>query len=210
MINQNFWKEYNCVGIMGGTFNPIHNGHIILAKTAHEQFADIEKIVFMPNAMPKYKDSEEVIDPAHRLAMVKIGIKDYDWASHSDMEIKRGGLTYTYDTLKEIKRLNPGIRVYFIIGADSLANIKTWFRYQDVLSMCTLLVAKREGESIDIIAMGDKLMSEYKFCHIEYVDMEEYDASSTEIRLSVKRGIMPHNLLPKGVSDYITENKLYC
>ncbi len=209
MINQNFWKKYNCIGIMGGTFNPIHNGHIMLAKTAYEQFGDIEKIVFLPNAMPKYKDSKEVIDSSHRLAMVNMGIKDYNWASLSDMEIKRGGITYTYDTLKEIKSINPGIKIYFIIGADSLANIKTWFRYQDVLSMCTLLVAKREGENLDIVAMGDKLMSEYDFCRIEYMDMEEYDASSTDIRASVERGVIPYDLLPIGVSDYILENKLY-
>lgn len=209
MNNQDFWKKYNCIGIMGGTFNPIHNGHILLAKNAYEQFSDIEQIIFMPNAMPKYKDSDDIVDSTHRLAMVYRGIKKYDWAYLSDAEIKRGGITYTYDTLMEINSINPSIRIYFIIGADSLANIRKWFRYQDVLAMCTLLVAKREGETSDIVSMGEKLMNEYDFCQIEYIDMEEYDASSTEIRATIKSGNMPYDLLPEEVSEYIVENELY-
>ncbi|MBQ8412451.1 MAG: nicotinate-nucleotide adenylyltransferase [Lachnospiraceae bacterium] len=209
MINQDFWKEYNCIGIMGGTFNPIHNGHILIAKNGFEQFSDIEKIVFMPNAMPKYKDSDDIENSKHRLAMTHIAIKDYEWAALSDMEIKRGGITYTYDTLMDIKSINPDLKIYFIIGADSLASIKKWFRYQDVLSMCTLLVATREKQDLDIVTMGDKLMSEYDFCHIEYIDMEEYDDSYTEIRESINDGVMPYDILPKEVCEYIEENKLY-
>lgn len=209
MDNTDFWKKYNCIGIMGGTFNPIHNGHILIAKNAYEQFPDINKIVFMPNAMPKYKDSDDIGNSIHRLIMTYKGIKDYEWAVLSDMEIKRGGITYTYDTLMEIKSINPNLKIYFIIGADSLASIKKWYRYQDVMSMCTLLVAARENQDLDIETMGNNLMSEYEFCHIEYIKMDEYDASSTDIRESIKNGVMPYDILPRDVCIYIQENHLY-
>lgn len=209
MVDLDFWKEHKCIGIMGGTFNPIHNGHILMAKNAFDQYENIEKIVFMPNAMPKYKDSDHIVSSNHRLTMTYKAIESYDWATLSDMEIKRGGATYTYDTLTEIRNINPELIVYFIIGADSLANIEKWYRYEDVLAMCTLLVAKREGESEDIFSMGEKLRKKYDFCCIKYIDMEEYDASSSFIRESIKDGNMPYDLLPIEVAKYILNNNLY-
>lgn len=209
MVGYEFWKEHKCIGIMGGTFNPIHNGHVLIAHNAYNQVSEIEKIVFMPNAMPKYKESDSIETSMDRLSMTQIAINNYEWAVLSDMEIKRGGITYTYDTLMEIRSINPAIKIYFIIGADSLTNIEKWFRYKDVLSLCTLLVANREGEEKDIVTMGDMLKAKYDFCNIQYISMEAFDASSTEIREDVGKGIMPYNVLPEGIPEYIKENKLY-
>lgn len=209
MSGTDIWKKYKCVGIMGGTFNPIHNGHILIAKNAYEQYDEVEKIVFMPNSVPKYKQTGLIIQTYHRVNMTRRAIDKYEWASFSEIETERGGITYTYDTLLQIKKINPNLKIYFIIGADSLENIEKWHRYEDVLSMCTILVAKREGNSGDIYSMGEILKEKYSYCDIKYIYMDEYDASSTKIREEISEGHIPYELLPPEVSEYIVQNNLY-
>ena len=93
MNNKSVFFKYNCIGILGGTFNPIHKGHIMLAKKAIEQFPEIEKILIMPNNKPAYKGNNEIINPNERLKMLKLAVSTFDYAEVSDIEIKRGGIT---------------------------------------------------------------------------------------------------------------------
>ena len=111
------------VGIMGGTFNPVHNGHIAIAKAAHEQF-NIPYILVMPSYSPAYKDNSNIVSATHRCNMVSLAIKDYDYMELSTLEIERGGRTYTADTLRLLK--DDYDKIYFIIGADSLFTLNTW------------------------------------------------------------------------------------
>mgnify|MGYP002520576952 CR=1 FL=1 len=203
------FKNYRCIGILGGTFNPVHMGHISMAKAAKENYPGIEKIIFLPNNIPGYKDGSQIADENHRLAMLKEGIKGLPWALVSDMEIKRGGITYTYDTLDTIKNLNPDIVIYFIIGSDSLVSFNKWFRYKDVLKKCILLVGSRDNNREEMYRAGDRLMQECNYAKIEYLDLKEFPVASTDIRESIKKGNNPGDLLPPGVMKYIIENKLY-
>ena len=123
---KDIFKQSGCIGILGGTFNPVHIGHIMLADKTIEQYPDIEKIVIMPNNLPAYKNSHELVDSKHRIRMLELATEDRDYVSISDLEIKRGGATYTIDTLREIKNINPSLKIYFIIGADSLFQFEKW------------------------------------------------------------------------------------
>ncbi len=203
------FKQYECIGIMGGTFNPIHNGHIIMARNAYEQYKDIEKIIFMPNNLPKYKDACEIISTSHRINMITRAIESFDWAEMSDMEIQRGGTTYTVDTLTQIKNINPSITIYFIIGADSLYSFEKWFKYRDILKLAKLLVASRNSDYDDMVRFSDSLISEVGYGFVDFIKMEEYDAASSEIRKMIGQRNMPFELMPQNVSQYIINNNLY-
>ena len=111
MNKKSVFLKYNCIGILGGTFNPIHNGHIMLAEKAICQFPEIEKILIMPNNKPAYKGNNEIISPKERIKMLELATLSLDYAEISDIEIKRGGITYSYDTFKEIYAINPDIKI---------------------------------------------------------------------------------------------------
>lgn len=202
------FSKLSCVGILGGTFNPIHNGHLNMAKSAYEQCDDMEKMIIMPNNLPAYKDTKKIVDNSHRLNMLKLATKDYDYLEISDLELLRGGVTYTYDTLSQIKGINPNIKIYFVIGADSLYSIRKWYRFEEIFSMCTLLVVIRDTKMKDMEDYANELKSEYK-ASIKLLSCEEVKASSTEIRDMVFKGIRPVSMLPNQVIDYIFDNSLY-
>lgn len=204
------FEEYKCIGILGGTFNPLHMGHIHMAEAVIRQYERIEKIIFFPNNYPRYKDGSQIAQAKHRLAMLRAGTENLSWAQVSDMEISRGGVTYTYDTLTEIAASNQKLHIYYIIGSDSLLSFDKWFRYKDILKLCTLVVGSRDGGDRDkLYHAGDVLTEECGYARIEYLDMKEFPVSSTEIRKSIASGNMPVDLLPSGVAKYIVDNKLY-
>lgn len=202
------FKDYNCIGLLGGTFNPVHLGHLMMAEAAYNQVDDIEKIVFMPNNKTAYKDNEEIENQRHRLNMLQLATEEYDFAGISDIEVNRGGVTYTVDTLREIIHINPDIKVYFIIGADSLYTFTKWRDFEEVLRMCTLLVVNRESSYVKLKETGDYLACTYG-ADIRLLNTEEFDASSTEIRQKIKNGICVSDKLPEKVLQYIRDNGLY-
>lgn len=199
----------SCIGIYGGTFNPIHNGHVILIKNALAQYRDMERLVLMPNNIPAYKESDDIISSKHRLAMLRLIADENEAVSVSDMEIKRGGLTYTYDTLCEIISGGKGQKIYFIAGSDSLMSIRKWHKYKEVLGMCTLLVARRDEDYDQMEAFLYDLRKDADFFDIQFIDMNYVDVSSSAIRKKISEGNMPYGLLPDSVVKYIEKNKLY-
>ncbi|MBQ9278943.1 MAG: nicotinate (nicotinamide) nucleotide adenylyltransferase [Lachnospiraceae bacterium] len=214
--------KYNCIGILGGTFNPIHNGHIMLAQKAIKQFPDIEKILIMPNNKPAYKGNNEIISPNERITMLKLATSSLDFTEISDIEIKRGGITYSYDTFKEIYGINPNIKIYFIVGADSLYTINKWYKYEDVLKMCTLLVAKRKSGFDEMRLYADKLKKYVSEANIEFINSPNMNISSSAIRkylggfydknqdISIdKINSYLDKRVPAKVKEYIINNKLY-
>jgi len=203
------FQQYNCIGILGGTFNPIHNGHIDIALNAMEQYPDMESVVFMPNNLPAYKNTWDIVDSEHRLNMLLIATRGYDNMFISDLEIKRGGITYTYDTLMEIKEINPEIKIYFIVGADSLYSIKKWHRYEDVLKNCTLLVAGRDSKYEEMQEFRDDLYKEIHGIDIKFINMDLIDVSSSELRNQLFQGLENSEYLNEEVSEYIIDNMLY-
>lgn len=205
----NIFLSSNCIGIYGGTFNPLHNGHVMVINEAIRQYGDIEKIVLMPNNAPAYKESRYIASPSDRIAMLKLIAEENPKLAISDMEIRRGGYTYTYDTLKEITRQNPKLKIYFIIGSDSFVTINKWYKYEEILKMCTLLVAQREDSLEEINAFKDKLIKALCYAKVCFLKVEPYEAASSDIRKNISEGKFPDDIMPEVIVKYIKENKLY-
>ncbi len=203
------YDNYNCIAILGGTFNPIHKGHIMLVKEVLTQFTDIEQLFVIPNNMPAYKETDDIISSTHRLNMLDIATMDIPKTIVSDMEIKRGGITYTIDTLNEIINNNPKIKIYFIIGADSLYNLEKWKNYGDIFKKCTFIAAKRACDMKDIISFSNELAEKYPDFKVEFLQTNSIDISSSKLREDIKNGILSDKYLDNNIVNYIKTNKLY-
>lgn len=205
----NIFENYNCIAILGGTFNPVHNGHIMLCEEVLEQFPNIEQLIIMPNNMPAYKETEDIISSEHRINMLKLASKDIEKTTVSDMEIIRGGTTYTIDTLRQIKNINPDIHIYFIIGADSLYSIEKWREFENIFNNCTLIAARRECALEDIQSYASELKNKYPNLDIEFLNTRSIDISSSQLRSNIKIGKLSDEFLDQSVVKYIKTNYLY-
>ena len=196
------------VGIMGGTFNPVHNGHLILAEQARE-YCNLDEILFMPSGNSYMKGQGEIPDGDTRISMTALAIEENPHFALSTMEVERKGPTYTCETLAELKKLHPEIEYYFIVGADNLFSIETWWKPEEILAGCTLIVAARgDKEESAIINKAAELKEKYK-ARILILPERRFDVSSTEIREKIKRGESVRYLLPDKVIAYIEKNRLY-
>jgi len=194
------------IGIMGGTFNPIHNGHLLLAKNTCAKF-NLDQILVMPSGHPPHKDGQDILDVDHRCQMVKLAIQNEPDLIFSDIEIKRDGYSYTADTLADIKDIYN--KIYFIIGEDSLFNIQTWFHPEITMNLATLVVAKRDDHLSSEFFDQIKYLEDNYDAHIEVLPNFDCPISSSQIRLNVFNGISIQEMVPKSVEDYIINNKLY-
>ncbi len=186
------------VAILGGTFNPIHNGHLALADTAVETFV-LGKIIFMPTYIPPHKDIEKIISADDRFNMAELAIEGNDKYEASRLEINRRNVSYSVDSISYIKKIYPkDTEIFFLIGSDSAAALDTWKNIDKVFSICRFVVGLRAGHTL-----------ETKDKNIEIMPMEPVDISSTEIRAMLKQGKDIHGLVPEKVADYIEKNRLY-
>jgi len=196
------------IGIMGGTFDPIHNGHIVLAKSAYEQF-NLDKVLVMPSANPPHKVNIVEAKAAQRSEMVKLAIEGIPYLEYSGIELERGGYIYSVDTLTMLKKQNPENEYYFIIGADSLFSLENWYRPDELLKTTNVIAAKRgDKDNHDLRRQIDYLR--HKYCASIYLlDIPKIDISSRNIRqmISDKKDIS--NLVPSTVYNYIKKVKLY-
>jgi len=195
--------------ILGGSFNPIHNGHLMMAECAHKQF-DLDDIIVIPNKTTYYKKNKVFVSDEHRINMIKLAIEDKTYLSFSDMEIVRGGVTHTIDTIHEFQRLYPGVDLYFIIGGDSLEWVDRWVSAEELLSSVIFLSAVRgdtdKKRSLEIIK---RIQGQYPESKIELLDMEDYPISSSDIRDKIKNGEDVREMLPEAVYKYIIQNGCY-
>ena len=204
-------SEKSCgkkIGILGGTFNPIHNGHLLLAQTALAQ-ESLDVVWFMPSGYSYMKADTGVLTADIRLAMVKLAIADNPAFSFSDMEIKRAGNTYTYETLTLLKEMYPEDTFYFIVGADSLFSMESWKNPEEIFSQCIILAAMRNGA--DKNRMEQKIAELHKKygAVIKLLEFSRTDISSSFIRTQVAAGKNIEGLVPKSVERYIKEHRLY-
>lgn len=198
----------NKIGIMGGTFNPIHNGHLFLAENAYEQ-TGLDKVLFMPSKNPPHKDKPMNITEQQRVDMVKLAIQGNPHFQISEMELKRDGFTYTADTLTLLKRENPGIHYYFIVGTDSLFMMQNWVKPQVIFDQCSVVVAGRNfAQDEQILKHIEFLKANFK-ADIIYVRMPMIQISSQDIRHRIATGKTVKYFLPDKVIDYINDNNLY-
>lgn len=195
------------IGILGGTLDPIHIGHMIIAETALEEL-QLEKVIFMPSGNPPHKDKKSISDNIHRENMVKLSIEDNERFVFSDFEMKREGIIYTADTLKLLKEKYMDMDIFFILGADSLLAIETWYKPGVIFENCTIVVADRDKSNDSIINMIKHLEERYN-AKIIYIKSPMVDISSSDIRQKSENGKSIKYLVDYKVEKYIIDNKLF-
>ncbi len=195
------------VGIMGGTFDPIHYGHLVTAEGVRYQF-DLEKVIFIPTGKPPHKH-RVVTNPTHRLAMTKIATGSNDFFEVSDLEVKREGYSYTIETVREIKRVYPDFQIYFITGADAVLQILTWKDVNALFEMCIFVAVTRPGYNLKSLQKNLNLLPQEFIDRIFPIVVPALAISSTDIRRRVREGVPIKYLLPEAVEDYVYNHNLY-
>jgi nicotinate-nucleotide adenylyltransferase len=195
------------IGILGGTFDPPHIGHLVIAEEAREKLA-LAHVYFVPARQPPHKLDEPVTPFEDRLAMLRLALDENPFFTLSLVEANRPGPSYTVDTLRELRReLPPATELYFIMGMDSLVNLPTWHRPQELIELCRLAVLRRPGYSADMDALEEKIPG-IKAC-VVFIPAPELEISSTELQERVRAGHSIEYLVPDGVAQYIAEHHLY-
>ncbi|MDE6999724.1 MAG: nicotinate-nucleotide adenylyltransferase [Lachnospiraceae bacterium] len=193
------------IGIMGGTFNPIHNGHLQLAMAAQEQ-ASLDQVLFMPSGNSYMK--RNVLETQKRVDMVALAIAQYPNFELSLVEAQKSGNTYTCETLKYLTTSNPDVQYYFIIGADILFQIEQWRNPEQIYQLAVLVCAVRDDYDFDAIRKKGNLLKA-SGADIIYLNMPKSDISSTDIRAKVKSSLPISKLVPPEVAHYIEQEHLY-
>lgn len=196
------------IGMFGGSFNPIHNGHIQLIRDIIDEIA-LDKLFVVPSFLPPHKSVKSPVSPEDRIRMCRISVSDILGVEVSDIEIKRGGKSYTYETLQELNRLYPDDTLFLIMGADMFLSIETWKNPEIIFNLATICGVPRKG-----IGGRQELLDKEPFLQLLGADtkvlrMELPEISSTEIREAVKNGNPIDKLVPKCVEGYILEKGLY-
>ncbi|HJB34526.1 MAG TPA: nicotinate-nucleotide adenylyltransferase [Candidatus Blautia merdipullorum] len=197
------------IGIMGGTFDPIHIGHLILGETAYHQF-QLDKILFMPAGNPPHKQARENrATDRQRVDMVRLAIASNPHFSLSLEEMHREGYTYTYRTLERLKKQNPDTEYYFILGADSLYTFDEWREPGRILGACTILVGTRNHTSDEKLDRAIQHLEKKYQGNIQKLESLNIDISSKMIRSWIEEGRSLAYYVPDQVIDYIEKNKIY-
>ncbi len=196
------------IGIMGGTFNPIHFGHLFLAENAFEQIG-LDQILFMPSKNPPHKEKPYQVTELQRVEMVSLAIADNPHFALSTFELERNGYTYTADTLTLLKEENPDVEYYFIVGADSLFMMQQWYHPQTVFSLCTVVAAGRNNVEPKMLKQQAEYLRQQYQASIVLLDMPTIQIASEEIRKRIRKQRSIRYYLPDEVIEYINHNKLY-
>ncbi len=195
------------IGVLGGTFDPIHYGHLVIAEDARVDL-HLEKVLFVPARRPPHKPRHSYSAFQHRVRMTELAIADNPHFVLSLIEAKRPGPSYTVNTLRQLQaELGPEVKLYFIIGMDSLANILTWCKPAELLSLCRIVVAERAGYQVDLPALEAALPGLRE--RLELIDTPELSISSTDLQQRVRRGLSISYQVPPNVERYIYEHRLY-
>lgn len=199
------------IGLYGGSFDPIHNGHLIIARAAAERLG-LDRVIFLPSATPPHKSGERLAEPGHRAEMVRLAIADEPGFAFSDFDMTRSGPSYTIDTVAHFREtLGSSADLHWLIGADSLAELTTWYRVESLVDSCRLVtVARTGGDPV----CWDHLRSKLSALQIErlkegVLDTPLIEVSSTDIRHRARQGLSIRYLVPDAVERFIGEKRLY-
>lgn len=209
-------------GIIGGTFNPIHNAHLKIA-TELLDYCKLDRVIFIPAAQPPHKHDDNIVSFEHRLQMVRCATAHHRNLEVSDIEGRRHGKSYSVDTLKLLHQRYPNDEFYFLIGMDSFLNIASWHNYQQLFSLCNLVIAQRPGTSRIEQQPELPVAIRQQFCYDAELDMYQHksghrliflqetflDISSTQIRRKIALRQPTESLLPALVAQYIKAHNLY-
>jgi nicotinate-nucleotide adenylyltransferase len=201
-------------GIFGGTFNPVHWGHLLIAETGLSQFG-LDQIIWVPTYQPPHKN-QAVLAFDHRLAMVKLAIADHPQFTFADVEQQQLGISYAIVTFKQLQLLYPETNWYWIVGLDALQTLPKWSGVAELVTQCIWLVAPRNlvanaAASLDLVeTIADQFAARSQQLHWHLLQMPSIGISSSLIRQSVQQGRSVRYLVPDAVRHYILQQELYC
>lgn len=196
------------IAVLGGTFDPIHNGHLAVASVVKERLSPVE-VVFMPAGQPYLKDGRDISSAASRLEMVRLAIKGNASYKLSTAETDRSGPTYTVDTIRELKaQVSAQDELYFILGWDKLEELPRWHKPAELISLCRLVAVPRIGFPVPDLSALDKLLPGLSR-RVILLDKPEVDITSSVVRERVSLGLPISHLVPAAVEVYIKEKGLY-
>jgi len=200
----------NAIGILGGTFNPVHIGHLLLAQSAVETY-DLSTVILVPCNLPPHKPAFNLIPERHRMAMIEAAIEGDIRFSVSDMEIRRGGISFAVDTAAELRRQMPETDLYFIVGADTLPELHLWKDIYTLLSLYTFAPFTRPGIPVETFSHEQvQLDAPWPARLLKNVTTGRgVDVSSSDIRHRIAEGMSIRYLVPAAVEMYIAEHSLY-
>ncbi len=194
------------VGVLGGSFNPIHNAHLAIARAAMRAM-DLREVLFLPTGNPPHKHSG-LADKFDRLRMVELAVEGQTGFAACDMEVRREGVIYTVDTLHAMLAQRPGMEIWYIIGADTLLELHTWRNPDEVFTLCGFIVCARPGWNEEAVNQCAKELRA-RGANLRFVDAPEMDISATMIRAYARQGEIPEGLVPPTVACYIRQHRLY-
>lgn len=200
--------ECRKIGILGGTFDPIHNAHLLLGESAREQFC-LDRVIYIPNYLAHLTNRTEISSGDERYQMVKMAIKDNPYFTCSRLEIDKPTGSYTIDTIQDLKLMYPGDELYLILGADSIIGIDTWYKAKELLQSCIILAAVRKEDDLASLDKKRRELAKLYGADIRILTFDRIDISSTEIRQRIKMGRSVRYMLPDECIEFICIKGLY-
>lgn len=197
------------IGILGGTFDPIHNAHLYIGYEAKMQLV-LDKVIFVPAGIQPFKQDKKITDGALRYEMIKEAVQSYEGIEVSDYEINRSDVSYTYRTLQYFKEnSDENTEIFFITGADCLMTIETWKEAEKIFSLCSLVVFMRGGADKDKLLEKKRYLEEKYKIKIIFLDLNSLEISASDIRERVKQNKKIDFFVPQCVKKIIDQNNLY-
>jgi nicotinate-nucleotide adenylyltransferase len=212
------------IGIFGGTFNPIHSGHVRAAAEVQKRFS-LDRVLFIPSSVPPHKTTEEIAPARDRMRMVELALRRRRRLVPSPIEVREGGTSYSILTLRRIKQLHPRAWIFFVLGADAFLEIETWREWKRVLEQCLFIVMTRPGfrlgaargvlgnqfreKILDVRPSARVRESWFAAFRVFCVAIPALDVSSTDIRRRVRQGKSVRTRVPRAVEQYIKDHRLY-
>ncbi len=196
------------IGILGGTFNPIHNGHIQMAEYSHKA-AELDKVILMPTFVPPHKESTNLVSCEHRLNMCRLACLNLPYAEVSDFEIKLEGKSYTYRTLELLKSQNKNDEFFFIVGADMFLSMQNWKNPEIIFELATVIAIPRDEDSVSQLSNHYENVLKKMGAKAIVLKDSVLTVSSTYIRDNIDNQSALQSLIDSRVYNYIKENNLY-
>lgn len=196
--------------IFGGSFNPVHNGHVNLVRETAEKNA-LDRVFVVPTYVSPFKKSSDVFvaDGKDRIEMCRLAFRELLYVTVSDYEIKKGGVSYSVDTVMHFRESFPEDELFFIMGSDMLLSFDRWYRYKDILKMCSLIAASRESEGCDLDELKRKSDELSALGKVIVTEISAFPVSSSEIREKILKNCDISCYMDKNVVKYINSGKIY-
>lgn len=196
--------------IFGGSFNPVHNGHVNLVRETAKKNA-LDRVFVIPTYVSPFKKNSDVFvaDGKDRIEMCRLAFRELLYVTVSDYEIKKGGVSYSVDTVTHFRESFPEDELFFIMGSDMLLSFDRWYRYKDILKMCSLIAASRESEGCDLDELKRKSDELYAFGKVIVTEISAFPVSSSEIREKILKNCDISCYMDKNVVKYINSGKIY-